>query len=164
MPPPVLPPPQLAIPAARATRSSSIPSVVRHLRRCAGTPHSITSAKAAPPADGQISFLVWFKAEVAAAVATVNVAVCAVVPVIVTDGAKLHVAGSLAATGAMAHVRVIAPVNPATGVNVTVEVLPVVAPGAKVIAVPAIVKLGGTVAATSPIATEVLAVLLLSPG
>ena len=43
---------------------------------------------------------------------------------------ELQVAGSLAAVGVMAQVRLTVPVNPlAPGVTVMVEVLPLVAPG-----------------------------------
>ena len=41
-----------------------------------------------------------------------------------------HVAGSLAAVGAIVHARLTAPLNPlAPGVTVIVDVLPLVAPG-----------------------------------
>jgi hypothetical protein len=79
---------------------------------------------------------------VGAVVYTVNVAVCAVAPLIVTEaGERLHVAGSLAAVGVMAQLRLTMPVNPPVpGVTVIVEVFPVVAPGATETAVPARVK------------------------
>jgi hypothetical protein len=61
----------------------------------------------------------------------------------VTEAGTLHVAGSVAATGAMAQVRLTSPVNPPEGVNEMVEVFPVAAPGTIVTAVPLTVKLGG---------------------
>src|ERR1035441_8458682 len=68
---------------------------------------------------------------VAAVVEMVRVAVCAVVPVIVTDtGAKLHAAGSFAATGVMVQLRLTVPIYPFNGVTVMIEVFPVVAPRA----------------------------------
>ena len=74
---------------------------------------------------------------------TVSAVVCADAPVIVTEAGILHVAGSLAATGVMAQLRLTAPVNPSNGVRVMVEVLPVVAPGVTVTPVPLTVKVGG---------------------
>jgi hypothetical protein len=100
-------------------------------------------ARTALPADGQKSFLVWFRADVAAVVFTVRVVVCAAAPVMVAEPGTLHVAGSLAATGVIAQLRAIGPVNPPAGVKVIVEVLAVVAPGATVTAVPVTLKLGG---------------------
>jgi hypothetical protein len=102
-------------------------------------------ARAALPANGQNGFPAWFRAEVAAVVFTVSVVVCATAPVIVAVARTPHVAGSLAATGVIAQLRLTAPVNPPDGVNVMVEVFPVVAPGATVIAVPVIAKPGGAV-------------------
>jgi hypothetical protein len=73
---------------------------------------------------------------VAAVVDTVSVDVCAA-PLIATEaGERLHVAGSLAAVGEMAQLRLTVPVKPLTGVTVIVEVFPVVAPGATLTAVP----------------------------
>ena len=75
-------------------------------------------------------------------VETVSVAVCALAPLIVTEaGERLHVAGSLAAVGEMAQLRLTVPVKPLTGVTVMVEVFPVVAPGATLTAVPLTVML-----------------------
>ena len=53
----------------------------------------------------------------------------------------LHVAGSLAAVGVIAQLRLMTPVNPPEGVNVIVDVFPVVAPGATLIGVPVMEKL-----------------------
>ena len=65
----------------------------------------------------------------------VRVAICAVVPLIVTEvGEILHVAGSVAAFDVNEQLRFTMPVNPPDGVTVMVEVLPVVAPGATLIA------------------------------
>ena len=76
-------------------------------------------------------------------VVTVRVVVCAVKPLMVAEAGILHVAGSLAAVGVIAQLKLITPVNPFEGVKVIVEVFPVVAPGATVIGVPAMEKLGG---------------------
>lgn len=95
-----------------------------------------------PPADGQNSSFFRLREVVAAVVFTVRVAVCAVVPVIVTEAGRLHVAGSLAATGLTEQLRLTAPVNPPVGVRVMADVFPVVAPRTTVIAVPLIVKPG----------------------
>jgi hypothetical protein len=63
-------------------------------------------------------------------VVTVSVDVCAPAPVIATElGERLHVGGSLAATGLIEHVRFTVPVKPFDGVTVMVTVFPVVAPG-----------------------------------
>jgi hypothetical protein len=45
------------------------------------------------------------------------------------SGAKLHVAGSLAAVGLMEQLKFTVPVNPFEGVTEIVAVFPVVAPG-----------------------------------
>jgi hypothetical protein len=128
-----------------ARRSNAIPSIVRQLRRRAGMPKRNTRARAAPPADGQNSLFDGLIEEVVPVVVAVNVVVIAVVPLrVIEAGCMLHVAGSLAATGAMAQVRLIVPLNQPAGVTVIVEVFPVVAPEATVIIVPLIVKLAGT--------------------
>ena len=103
---------------------------------------SRTNARAGLPIDDPKNFLTPLKADVAPVVFTVRVAVCADAPEIVTDWERLHVAGSLAAVGVIAQVRFTVPVNPPDGVRVIVDVLPEVAPGATVTAVPEIVKLG----------------------
>ena len=143
-PPPLLPlppPPPQPMPAA-ATMSTSIPSSASQLRRFAGMPKKNTSVRTVPPADGQNSFIGRFRA-VAPVVYMVSAEVCAEEPLIVTEaGERLHVAGSFAATGVMAQLKVTAAVNPFVGVTVMVEVFPVVAPGATETAVPAIVKVG----------------------
>src|ERR1039458_8417159 len=106
-------------------------------------PKKIRQASVAPPAayQGVPRSLGRTKAEVVAAVvATVSVEVCAVAPLMVTEaGERLHVAGSLAATGLTAQVRATAPVSPFEGVTVIVELLPVVAPGTTVM-LPLLVK------------------------
>jgi hypothetical protein len=67
----------------------------------------------------------------------VSVEVCAVFPLIVTEGgAKLHVAGSLAAAGLIEQCRPTDPVNPFDGVTEIVMVFPVVAPGSMLIEPP----------------------------
>jgi hypothetical protein len=111
-----------------ATNSNNTPSIAGQLRRRRGSP--ISRRASAVPAEGHSSFFNRFSALVAAVVKTVNVVVCAPVPVIVTElGERLHVAGSLAATGLIEQVRLTVPVNPFAGVTVMVAVLPVVAPG-----------------------------------
>jgi hypothetical protein len=97
-------------------------------------------ARAMPLADPPKNLLRWFNA-VAAVVFTVSVAVCAAEPVMVIEDGMLHMAGWLAATGLIEQLRLIAPVNPPDGVNVMVDVFPVVAPGTTVTAVPVIEKL-----------------------
>jgi hypothetical protein len=71
------------------------------------------------------------------------------------DAPKLNVGGSCAPEGldVIAAVKVMEPVNPPDGVTVIIEVLPDVAPGARVTAVPPTVKLGGT-GADTVIATD----------
>ena len=64
---------------------------------------------------------------VVAVVVTVNVAFCAVVPEMVTEGVTPQVAGLVAPAGVVvtAQVRLTAPVKPFAGVTVIVDVLPV---------------------------------------
>jgi uncharacterized membrane protein YdfJ with MMPL/SSD domain len=69
-------------------------------------------ARAALPADRHKNLSRSFRAEAAAVVFTVRVVVCAVAPLMVAEAGMLQVAGSLAATGVMAQLRLIAPVNP----------------------------------------------------
>ena len=113
-PPPPPPPPQATAPPARRKRSAKAPSRVRQLRRRAGMPNSMSSARAAPPADGQKSFLDWFREVVTAVVEIVSVEVCAVVPEkpVSDAGFMLHVAGSFCALVVNAQVRATVPVNP----------------------------------------------------
>jgi hypothetical protein len=101
------------------------------LRLRAGMPKKTTRAKAAPPAVGQKRFLGLLSAVVAAVVLMLKVAI--VTPLTETEAGILHVAGSLAAVGAMEQLRLTMPVNPPAGVMVMVEVLPEVAPAATVI-------------------------------
>jgi hypothetical protein len=126
-------------------RSTTILSMVRQLRRRDGKQKSSKQARAAPPAVYQRPLWRMGYARallVAAAVKTVRVAVCEVVPLSVTEaGVRLHPAGSLAAMGVMAQLRLTTPVYPAVpGVTVIVEVFPVVAPGATETAGPVMVK------------------------
>jgi len=144
-PPLLLPPlPQPSTPQVRTTSSISNPSMVFKERRRAGMPNNRTQAIMAPPADGQNSFNDRLRA-VAAVVLTVSVAACAVAPLMVTEAGMLHVAGSVAAAGAMAQLSVTTPVKPLYGVMVMVELLPVVAPGMTLIGVPVREKVGGGV-------------------
>ena len=55
----------------------------------------------------------------------------------------LHVAGSFAAAGVIAQVRLTIPVKPFDGVTAMVEVFPLVAPGSTVIAFPVTANVGG---------------------
>lgn len=68
-------------------------------------------------------------------VVTASVDVKADVPVMLTEvGDRAQVAGLLAAVGLTAQVRATVPVKPPEGVTLMVEVLPVVAPAATVMA------------------------------
>ena len=136
------------MPAMETIRQNR-PSMASQLRRRFGILNKKASARVAPPADGQKSLNGWLSA-VPEVVETVSVAVCAVEPLIVTEGgAMLHVAGSFAAAGVIAQVRLTVPVNPFDGVMVMVEVFPVVAPGSSVIVVPVTANVGGGPAVTS---------------
>jgi len=151
-PPPVLPPPpppHASTPPERATRNTSIPSIVRQLRRRAGMPKSRIQARAAPPAAYQGTPLRLGRTKAAldaAVVVIVSVAVPAEVPVMLTGlvEPKLKVGGYWAPVGleVTAAVSTTLPVKPPAGVTVMVEVLPVVAPGITVTAVPLTVKPG----------------------
>ena len=117
--------------------------MLHRLRRRAGMPTSRTQAKAVPPTHVRKNLPVRLRAEVADVadvVLTVRVVVCAVEPLMVTEAGMLHVAGSLAAVGVIAQLRLITPVNPPEGIKVIVDVFPVVAPGATLIAVPVMEK------------------------
>ena len=152
-PPPLLLPPQPIAP--RETQKTSSPSIASQLRRL-GIPKKKTPASAVPPADGQKSLFVRFSALVAAMVVTVSIEVCVVVPLMVTEaGERLHVAGLLAAVGLIEQLRLIVPVNPFDGATVIVEVFPVVAPGATVIAGPLTAKVG------SPVTVRAMVVVAL---
>lgn len=88
----------------------------------------------------------------AAVVVTVNVAVAALVPEMVTGLVlpKLNVGAFTAPVGlpVIAALSVTEPVKPPAGVTVTVDVFPVVAPAVTVTAVPVAVKPGGIGAVT----------------
>lgn len=153
VPPPPPPPPPLPQPIAEMeTKNTSSPTIDSHLRRRAGMPKKNTRAKTAPPADDHNELAGLLSAVVAGVVFTVNTSVCAVVPLMATDGAaRLHVGRSLAPEGELVMEQVIAtaPVNPPAGVTVIREVLPVVAPGLKLILPPLVrAKLGGAVTLT----------------
>jgi hypothetical protein len=116
-------------------------------------PASKIHARAAPPTKGRKNLVVRVRAEVADEVLevkgvlfTVRVVIAAVEPLMVTDVGILHDAGSLAAVGVIAQVRLITPVNPSDGVRVIEDVFPLAAPGATLTGVPEIEKLacGGT--------------------
>jgi hypothetical protein len=137
-------------------------------RRRPGTPKNKTQARVAPVAtyQGTPPALGWTEAAlVAAVVTTVSVEVWALAPLIVTEaGERLHVAASLAAAGLTAHVKATAPLNPPDPVTLTVDPLPVVAPGLTVM-LPLLLraKPGGTVFTVMVTALEVLPLNLLSP-
>jgi hypothetical protein len=167
-PPLLLPPPQLDRPPVKNARRISIPSMVRHLRRRAGMPKSITQAKVAPPdayhgteTPPALGWARWLSAVlVAAVVVIVSVEVCAVAPEMVTEvGERLHIAGSLAAVGLTAQLRLTTPLNPFDPVVLIVDVLLVVAPGLRVM-FPLLVRAkpgcgGAAVTVTSTIAFSV---------
>jgi len=99
---------------------------------------SSTQASVPPPTAYQgagtppdLGWSGWLSAAlVAAVVMIVSVEVCAVAPEIVTDvGERLHVAGSLAAVGLTAQLKLTAPLNPFAPVVLIVDLLPIVAPG-----------------------------------
>ena len=149
-PPPVLPPPppHARTPPARATRSTTDPSKVCHLRRRAGMPKSSKQASVAPPAayQGTPGRLGWTSAAlVAAVVVMVRVAVPAGVPVmlagLVEPKLKEGRYWALAGLEVTEAVSATLPVKPPAGVTVMVDVFPEVAPGARVTAVPLTVKL-----------------------
>lgn len=119
------------------TNKTSSPSIDSQLHFRRGTQISNINASAVPPALGQNSSILRFAALVVAVVLIVSVDVCAVLPLIVTkDGARLHVAGSLAAVGLIEQVRLTVPVNPFDGVTEIVTAFPVVAPGSMLIEPP----------------------------
>jgi hypothetical protein len=99
-------------------------------------------ARVVPPTNGRKNLMVRLRAELAGVVLTVRVTVCASEPLMVAEAGMLHVAGSLAAAGAIAQLRLITPVIPFAGVKVIVDVFPVVAPGATLTGVPLMEKLG----------------------
>jgi hypothetical protein len=112
------------------TNKTSSPGIASRLRRHRGTPKSSINANAAPPALGHSSRILCCAAVVAAVVLIVSVEVCAVFPLIVTEGgARLQVTGSLAAVGLIEQLKLTVPVNPFDGVTEIVAVFPVVAPG-----------------------------------
>lgn len=95
---------------------------------------------------------------VIAVVEMVSVQVPADAPVMLTGvvAPKLKVGRLVAPVGlvARAAVKATLPVKPPLGVTLTVDVFPVVAPGATLTAVPLRVKLGGTAAETITFTTE----------
>jgi len=133
--------------------SASTPSITGQLRFLRGSRISSTSASAVP-VEGHSSFFIRFSALVAAVVVIVSVDVCAVVPVIETEGGdRLHVTGSLSAIELTEQVRLTVPVNPFAGVTVIETVLPVVAPGTMFNdeLTPAITNAGPAVTVTEPL-------------
>src|ERR1019366_2585021 len=147
----VPPPPQATMPPLTAASRTSKPSMARQLRRRAGIPNRSRQARTAPPVlyqgtpgcSGCAVALV-----VALVVTTMSVAFTAATPLMVTGllAPKLNVGAFRLVVGpeVIAAVRATLPVNPPTGVRVTVEVFPVVAPAATVTAVLLIVNAGVT--------------------
>ncbi len=170
-PPPPPPPPHAMKPPMRITRKTSRPSRVRQRRRRPGMPipSSKPKARVVPPAYQRTPGRAGGAraALVAAVVETVKVAVTAELPVTLTGvvAPKLRVGASCAPLGAevMAAESETLPVNPLLGVTVTVEVLPVVAPGDTETAVPVIVKPGGLAVTVKVAGVEVEAAYVLSP-
>lgn len=104
------------------------------LGRRRGTPINNKTASAVPAVEGQnrSSGLLY---AVAAVVVMVNVEVCCVVPLSVTDVEDSpHEAGLLDAVGLIVHASDTAPENPFDGVTEIVEVLLLVAPRVTVMA------------------------------
>jgi len=114
---------------ANAANSATHAINTNQFRLRHGAKSRTTQASTAPAAPRHGRLAGWFIA-VAAVVFTVNVADCAVVPLMVTVVGTLHAGGSFAAVGVMAQLRLTAPVNPYHGVTEIVDVFPVVAPGA----------------------------------
>ena len=130
-PPP--PPPPHPVAPAKATRTSRQSSAGQPRRRF-GTTKNSRNANAVPPADDQKSLFNWFCA-LAAVVLTVNVEVCAVVPLTVTEaGFRLHVGMSLTPVIVVVtlQVKFTAPLNPFVPTTLMVPVFPVVPPGVTV--------------------------------
>lgn len=101
--------------------------------------------------DGQNRNLELLRLLVADVVSTVSRAVCAVAPLMLNEEGMLQVTGLTAPAGAVTvHCRATVPVNPFVGVIVIVAVLPVVAPGVKLVMLPLLVsvKLGGATTVT----------------
>jgi hypothetical protein len=101
-------------------------------------PMSTMHANAMPATGRPKGFPARLRVAVADEVLTDRETVCAAALLMVTDAGILHVAGSVAAVGVIAQRRLIAPVNPADGVKVIVEVFPVAAPGTTLSGVPVI--------------------------
>src|SRR5450631_1708020 len=142
-PSPPLPPPHANTPPVRATRNASIPSIMRSLVRRFGIPRSIRQARVAPPvayhgAPGRLGSP--RVALDAAVVLTESVAVPVVVSVILTGlvEPKLNVGRYWAPDGleVIAAAKTTLPVKPPSGVNVMVDVFPLVAPRAMETPVP----------------------------
>jgi hypothetical protein len=100
---------------------------------------------------------------VVAVVVMVSVAVCAVVPLIVTEvGATAQVAGLAAAFDVNAQLKLTGPINPPAGVTVMLEVLPVATPATTLIA-PLLLSAYVPVGATAVTATSTVAVCVVDP-
>lgn len=135
-PPPLLLPPQPGAPPTTQKSRTSIPSTLHHFRLRAGMLTAKMQARAVPPIHGSTNLPVRLRAPLGPVVFTVRAIVCAVVPLMVTEAGTLQVAGSLAAWGVIAQLRLITPVNPFEGVKLKVEVFPAGAPGVTLTAVP----------------------------
>lgn len=157
--PGLLLPPQPTTPMETQARSTPSTS---HRSRFLGTVKSTREASAVPPVGQSSLLIVLFSAFVGAVVATVSVAVCAVVPLRVTlVGFRLHVGMSVTPVMAVVtlHARLTLPLNPSMPITLIVPVFPVVAPGITVMDVvpplPA-VKLGGAVIVSAMLAEAVI--------
>jgi hypothetical protein len=117
-PPPVIefpaPPPQpVTIPE---TRSAKSPIVNHQFLRRRGSQKRKAPASATPPADAHKRGFISPPALVAAVVLMVRVEGCCAFPLIATaGGARLQVAGSLAAEGVIEQLRFTVPENPFEG-------------------------------------------------
>ena len=159
--------PHADTPLAIVMNSSAMPSLDSDPRRRAGIPMSSTQLRSEPPPAYQGTFHGvrlaaehdWPCPEV---VVKVRMAVPAVAPVMVTGlvDAKLKMGAATAPAGpdVIAAVSPTLPMNPPTGDTETVDVFPVVAPGATETAVPVTVKVGfaGTVTVTDVAPLELL--------
>jgi hypothetical protein len=140
------------------------PTIASQLRRRRGNLIRNTRASAAPPVVDQNILFISFPAVVGAVVKTVSVDVCAEPPLSVTEaGLKLHVAGSLAATGLTVQLRFTVPENPFIPATLIVEVFPVCAPGETVIGAPLpLAPLGPNVGSAVTV-RETVVIALIAP-
>ena len=110
-----------------------MPRMARQLRRRAGMPKKSRQATAIPPPTAKNLFSGRARAPLVAAVLLIVIVAVALPLVTLTVGGIEHVGEFVAPDGleVREHVRLTVPVKPPDGVTVMVEVLPVVAPGAR---------------------------------